>query len=405
MKEPALMIRSALRRLPVAASFAAALIAVSLFHVREARSQIWDVQWKPGEPRIMPIVLLRPNFIFTDQRRFTVTDSTGKQIVIDTSKMDPSMFGHREGFVLENVELGLRGRFDPWGLYYQAKVELVPREKDGNRSSDYLKDAYFGWNRYPFIDLSVGRMKVPFSQVNMKPTELMPLAYPPTLDVLTIKRQLGLKIVAGDPWKAFRLTLGVFNSVAIATEMIKSFDQLLYVARGDLRVDTILRLAKAHFLDFEWNIGGGMAYVEQNYDPPTTHRWIGVDTHLHLWRFTVEAEFDVKDFYTGDTTTDGKQVPDRGWGWHVDLTTHMWPGKIDLTLRYEQVDGDEAVRGATPTLSTDELAKQKREWFTAGVTAFLTPQVKIEFNYIMRRQLEGFHFNTDVFLLLAQYSM
>jgi hypothetical protein len=242
----------------------------------------------------------------------------------------------------------------------------------------------------------------------MKPTEQMNFIYPPTLDVLTQKRQLGIKVSGGDPWEIFKLTGGIYNSVALATEQMKSLDQLLYVVRGDFRIDNILKAAKVEqpkWLGFKWNIGVDFMYTDKNYDPPTTNRWIGFDTHLDIWRFTFEAEYVLKDFYTGDIKPDGSQTPDRGWGWHADLVVHIFPGKWDIMGRWEIVDGDEEVRGAGTVLSIDELSKQKHQWMTLGTIVYFTPQTSFYFNYIQRRQLEGYRFNTDEFVAMFQYSM
>jgi len=365
--------------------------------------------WEEGpmftDDRLQPILLFRTLFVYTQEDTRTVAGPGGQPLVLDTTKMDASQFGHRDGFVLDSVEVGLKGRFEETGIYYQGKFELVPREADGNRSSDYLKDAYAGWNKFKWLDVAAGRMKIPFSQATLKSTADQELVYAPTLTTLTPKRQLGVRVSGGDPGRIVRLSGGVFDSVALATEQLNSTDQLLYVARLDLRVDNALRALNLHFLDFEWNLAADVAWVKQNYDPPTEHRWVGFDSRLHLWRFTLEGELVLKDFYAGDLLPDGTMKADRGWGWHVDLTGHAWPKVLDVTARLEEMDGDTVVRGAGATLSIDELAKQKKHWFTVGVIWYVTERARLDFNYVQRRELEGYSFDNDVFLGMFQYSM
>jgi len=186
------------------------------------------------DERVHPIALVRTIFVSTFEDRFSATSESGAPLELDSARMDPSPFGHREGFVLDNVELGIGGAFSEAKVTYKLKFELVPREKDGNRSSDYLKDAYVGWTPWRWLDLRVGRMKLPYSQVNMKSTEHEVLIYKPTINVLSQKRQLGGTLGFTDPWGFAQLRGGVFNSVKQAVEQMSHPDQLLYAGRRDL---------------------------------------------------------------------------------------------------------------------------------------------------------------------------
>ena len=356
------------------------------------------------EGRLRPILLFRGLLVQTFEDSYAVPQGAGKpDLVLDSSKMDPSQFGHRRGFVLDSVEVGMQGRFDS-GWYYLAKAELIPREKDGNRSSDYLKDAYFGWNQYPWLDVRVGRMKVPFSQENQKPTAKQALIHSPVMDVLTSKRQVGLMVAGGDPWEVARLSAGVFNSTGLAVEQMNSFSQLLYVARLDLRIHNLLKALNVDAGDFEFNLGADVAWVKQNYDPPTEHRWWGVDAHVHYWRFTVEAELVMKDFFD-PASAGGVRQADRGWGWYTDLTFQAWPGILDATVRIEEMDGDRVVRGTGSSLSIDEMSAQKKRWITGGVSLYLSRQARFDIDYVHRTALEGYSFHNDVLMGMFQFDL
>ena len=353
--------------------------------------------------RYEPTVMVRTLFASTMEDRYVKILDDGKELLLDSTKMDPSEFGHREGFILENVELGAKGRFNDSGFYYGVKFELVPREKDGNRSSDYLKDAYVGWNKYSVFDVRVGRMKIPFSQVNMKSTGKQPLNYKPTIDILSPKRQLGVMMSFADPWHIAKLSGGVYNSVKQVTEQLSSTDQLLYVARLELSLGRLLNTLNTGIGDLDIRFGGNIAYTKMNFDPETEHQYMGFDAHLHYWIFTVEAEYLIKSFYRDPV--DGLSVADRGTGWHVDLTVHAWPGIIDVTGRFEETDPDELVHGANSTLSIDEMSKQKKRWITAGVTIHLTDIVRMDINYVNRQEREGYSFDNDVILGMVQIDL
>jgi len=353
--------------------------------------------------RYEPVVMVRTIFATTMEDRYTRILDDGKELVLDSTKMDPSLFGHREGFILENVELGAKGRFNDSGFYYGVKFELVPREKDGNRSSDYLKDAYVGWNKYSVFDVRIGRMKIPFSQVNMKSTGKMPLIYKPTINTLSPKRQLGGMVTFADPWQVAKLSGGVYNSVKQVTEQLGSTDQLLYVGRLELSLGNLLGALDASVGDLEVRIGGNVAYTKMNFDPETEHQYMGFDAHFHYWIFTLEAEYLIKNFYRDPI--DGVSAADQGTGWHVDVTIHAWPGVIDLTGRIEETDPDELVHGANSTLSISELAKQKKRWFSAGVTLHFTDYARLDINYVNRQELEGYSFDNDVVLGMLQLDL
>jgi hypothetical protein len=362
--------------------------------------------------RFEPLGLIRSVYVHTFEDSYLFCPNPGSdgscqgtEVQLDSSKMDPSPFGHRQGFVLDNVETGFEGRFNDSGLYYRIKFELVPREKDGNRSSDYLKDAYFGWNQFTVVDVRMGRMKIPFGQANLKDTSEWAFVYNPTLDVLVPKRMLGAMVSVGDPWGIVKIRGGVFNSVKEANEQLLTRDSLMTVGRVEFIASQLLNRLGLRLWDLDWRFGASTAQVSQYFDPTTEHRWYGIDTRLHLALVTLEAEYAVKDFYleTGaGTALDSR----RGAGFSVDAVLHVWPGVVDLALRYEEMDGDdELVHGYGTYLPTDELVPQSKRWISAGVKVHLSNQILMNVNYVNRKQREGYSFDNDVILVMFQYAM
>jgi len=356
-----------------------------------------------------PTAMVRVIFVTTHEDTIQVEQDDGSSLDLSSSSMDPSYFGHREGFVLENVEFGGGGRFNHPGIYYKVKFELVPREKDGNSSNDYLKDAYFGFDKFTVFDVRAGRQRVPFSAANMHSTGKQPLVYKPTLDVLFPKRQVGVAGFFSDPYHVIVVRAGVFNSAKQAVEQLQTMDQLLFAARAEFALQNLLSATGNNPLDtaiqpFRFQIGGGIANVKENFDPQTKHRWIGVDLALDLWLFSVRGELMFKDFYRS-ALPDGSQASDRGWGWYTDLTIHAWPGFLDVTGRIEQMDGDDVERGYSTTLSIDELSKQKKLWVTGGISFHPVEHARVDVNYVHRKELEGFSFKNDVFMVHFQLAL
>ncbi len=362
------------------------------------------------DPRFEPQLLVRALYITTEQERFQYLDEFGEEVDLNSMSMDPSIFGHREGFVIENAEFGLKGRFNGSGLYYGGKFEMVPREKDGNRSSDYLKDAYLGWDRFNFFDVEIGRMKIPLSQVNNRSTSKMAMIYAPTLNTLTPKRQLGAKMGLGDPWQVLRLEGGFYNSASQAIEQLARSDQLMKVGRAELRIHKVVEafgVAPDDMLDFRLQLGINVAGTDEMYDPPTKHRWVGYDAHLHLWVFTVEGEIVDKNYFIENIDENGETVllAEYGWGWHLDVIAAVWPEVVELAFRVEEMDGDKQERGLNTSLTISELKLQRKQWITAGINFYPFERVKLSFNYLHRRELEGYTFDNDAWMWLAQFDL
>lgn len=342
-----------------------------------------------ADPTFEPVALLRTSLIHTDSAVSTL-QLGAKSVVLDTAKADPSPFGFRRGFVLENGQFGFKGTFADSGLYYGVRVEMVPREKDGNRSADYLRDAFAGWRGLDLLDVKLGWQKVAFSQANLKSTQDMALPYAPVFDLLSPQRLLGVTVAGHDPDERVRLTLGAYNSVKQAVEQMRDYDQLLGSARLEVNIDKFL----GKDAGFQWRIAANGMYVKQYFDPRAEHRWMGADTRA-TWRFLqAEAEAVVLDYYT-EAGSDGTQKAQRGWGWHADLTGQLWSDVLSLTGRIESMDGDDLVRGTSTQLTIEELSRQKKRWVTVGLGWKPGPQARCVLAYIHRTELEGLSLAND----------
>ncbi len=246
-------------------------------------------------------------------------------------------------------------------------------------------------------------MKVPFSIANMKSTEKNNLIYAPVLDVLTPKRQIGYRLSIQDPYQILRFTYGIFTSISFASELIKKSDQILHIYRFDINGYNLLRHFNITYRDLYLNIGLNAATTMESYDTQTENLYLGSDLSFHLYLFTIEAEYLIRNFYQ-PPLPDGTMKSDKGWGWHIDLIVHIWPNIIDLIARVEEMDGDKAERGLSSDLSIGETSKQKKHWTTFGITTHFSNQVKLQFNYIQRGELEGYRFNNNVLMGLVQFS-
>lgn len=347
-------------------------------------------------PYFEPVLLTRLLYVTT--REDAWVDNTGR--TRSSTELRRTFLGHREGFVLENVEMGFRGRINDIGLHYGVVIEWVPREKDGTKSeSDFLKEVWVGWNYFSVADLQAGRIKLPISRANLLSTATMPLVYKPLLDTLLPKRLIGASLALTDPWKVVRLQGGVFNTSKEAHEQLADPKYLMYAARLELNVDRLLDaigVATGDFFDL--SLGGSYAWTEENYDPRTELRYTGFDARLKLYIFEATGELLLKDYY-GEGTQAGNAY--RGIGWHFDLTTQVWPSVLDLMFRIEEADNNTEMKVDFAEIASMAV-DQKKRWLTFGVKMHLARQVDIAFNYVLRQEREGRTFDNDMFLSMLQ---
>ncbi len=346
-----------------------------------------------------PIFLGRMNYVTTMEETFTTADGKKRS----STELRRTYLGHREGFVLENLEAGFKGRHNETGLYYGVKLEFVPREKDGTKSeSDYLKEAWMGWNYYAIIDVKTGRIKLPISRALLKSTHEATLVYSPLLDTLLPKRLLGVSVSLSDPWKIAVLTGGVFNTVKEPYEMMPDAKHLMYAGRLELNADKALDLAGINTGSFfNLSLAGSLAYSEESWDPRSKLRFIGADARLDLNIFTVEGEVLFKDYYGEGTASN---IAMRGFGWYVDFCARLWPSVLDFTFRFEEADNDEDLEVGFAT-DAGVAVNQKKRWLTFGLMLHVTKNLDFEANYINRREAEGVSFKNDVFMTLLQFNI
>ncbi len=338
------------------------------------------------DARIEPTALLRTSIVASSHGPVVVNGA-----MQDSNAIDPSQFGYRQGFVLENAQFGLHGRFAESGLHYAIQMEMVPRDKAGNRTADYVRDAYVGWNRFNFLDVKLGYQKVPFSQANLKATADMLLPYAPTFDTFTPLRQLGLTLAMQDPGQHVKLTLGAFDSTKQASEQMQDPKQLMMVGRAELNVDKFVNLGS----DTRWRIAANGAYTQQYFDDNQQRLWFGADTRVRFHFLELEAEFVEVQFALAKLA-DGSQPVHAGLGWHVDLTGWVLADKLSVTGRFEQMDGDtdpKAIDGTS--LLADTIVRQKKQWITVGVGYTLMPGARCVAAYMHRTELEGLTLDND----------
>jgi len=350
------------------------------------------------DPLFEPIFMLRLNYVTTQNDKYT--DAMGKEH--EVKDLLRTFYGYRESLILENVELGFKGRFNELGFYYGGKLELVPREKDGTKSeNDFLKEAWVGWNYYSVVDVQIGRIKIPFSQANLKSTHDMTLIYSPILDSLLPKRLLGGQITLSDPWQIARLSGGVFSTAKEPYEQMESSDNLLYSARLEFRLNRVFEAAKLFSTEyFNLTLGGSYAYTKQNADTALSEtRYIGFDGRLDAFIFTFEGELALKDYYGSGMES---HLAKRGMGWHFDTVVHAWPKVLDLSFRIEEADND---RDLEVEFADDAglAINQKKRWFTYGLMLHVARQLDVEFNYVDRREMEGKELDNNMAMVLLQF--
>jgi hypothetical protein len=337
-----------------------------------------------SDPRAEPEMLVRGTFIATNSGRVTTADGT----VYDSSQIPSSQFGYRQGFVLENAQFGLHGRFADSGFHYDVKLELVPRDKTGvPQQGNNLRDAWVGWHKYDWLDVRFGWQKVPFSQVNLKSTADMLLPYTPTFDTFTPLRQMGLTVIVQDVRQRVKVLLGIYNSNKTVSDQLTDWQQLLSVARAEVDVGRFMGNP-----GFRWRVAVNGAYTPKLYDDHEARMWLGADTHLR-WRF-IELEAETVLMQFKQQALDKSETVHTGLGWHADLTGWLLEDTLTVTGRVEQTDGDTSVEDGQ-SLVPDTLLRQSRRWLTLGVGYSMSAQTRCVLAATKRQALEGLNLVND----------
>lgn len=352
------------------------------------------------DPLFEPVFLMRFSFVNSQAYSFK-DDSTG--IEGTSEDLARTFLGYRKGFVMENFEVGFKGRHNETGVYYAGKLELVPREKDGTKEDNYLKEVYVGWNYYSVADFQAGLIKIPLGQQLLKSSTEMPLIYSPLINTFLPKRLLGTKATFNDPYKIVSFTAGVFNSAKQSYDQMTDTKYLMYALRGEFSVSnlfTSLNMGRDRL--FKLKLGASYAYTEENFENPATEMsYMGFDGHLDVYIFTFEAEYMVRNFFT-ENITPRKSL--QSVGWYFDATVHVWADVLDLTLRVENADGntDSEIYYAT---GVSEAVNQEKQWYTVGMMFHLTHQLDMELNYIHRDEAEGISIDNNVFITTLQFNL
>jgi hypothetical protein len=288
------------------------------------------------------------------------------------------------GFRIRRARFGLAGELVRDVGYYLA-VDLkdtVVAALGGDRGSEIL-DAKIVWHRFPWLRVSAGLTKVPFSAFSlMSSSRMMMIERPLLASWLTPEYRAGMNVEG--TWRGLQYAAGIFNGSEGAT----SGNRLAGVA-GSFRLQYTIFDQPPSFVPRGFNLTVGGAYMIDDQPSVLIHRVAGGLT-LRIPRATLMGELiwlKSKPHDAPATEADSGEV--RRWGTAGELGVFLLPGRfqelLQAAFRYEYFkDSDLATFG-------------KQQLFTAGLNAyFYQHNLKLQVNYIRRHELSGPQVPNDI---------
>jgi hypothetical protein len=286
-----------------------------------------------------------------------------------------------EGFRIRRARFGLGGTImHDFGYYLAVDLkDTIVGALGGDRGSEIL-DAKIQWTRFPYLHVSAGMTKAPFSTFALQSSSRLTMIERPLMtSFLAPDRRVGLDIEG--KWRFFRWAAGLYNG----SEGVTSGNKLAGVA-AVVRLEYSIFDRPEGFAPGPFNLTLGGAYNVDDTPSVLLHRVAG-SLAASYWRLRLLGEF----IWQSSTPRDAPGgTPEAGavrrWGTAVELSGFVWRELFQLAVRYEYLKDNE---------SLDTFGKQ--QLISAGVNLYLyRDHVKLQVNYIRRDELEGPEVSNDI---------
>ena len=297
------------------------------------------------------------------------------------SLMDPM---DTEGFRVRRARLAFGGTiYRHWEFY--LGVDLMDTVGaamgwGGNHGSEIL-DAYIAWTRFPFLRISAGVDKVPFSAFALASSSKMEfMERPMTVRLIGPDRRVGIT-VEGDIWR-FSYAAGVYNGSSGVT----TGNQLAGISTAAHLAFHVLG-KPTEFVPRTPRLSVGGSYMFDDTSTSYVHRG-AANLDLRLYRVRLAGEFIYEsvalDMQPGSTT--GDSGDSSRYGAAGQLSVFVWRDLLQLAFRYEYFNDNVALS----SYGTQQL-------FTGGLNFYLLQhKLKLMLNYIRRHEMDGTTWDNDI---------
>jgi hypothetical protein len=250
----------------------------------------------------------------------------------------------KRGFRIRQARIQLKGDILK-NIDYKIQIDAT--------QSPILLDAEVGINLSPYVNLSFGQFKVPFSIENLiSGSELDTINRSNTVNNLCPARDIGTQgrdigFTISGKYSIFEYTLGVFNGSG--KNKTDTNDQLDVAGRMVLTLFHSFSIGLSHY-NGRYNPESGLPIFEN-------HR-TGVDILFLPGRFSLKGEY----IFTSDDRAER-------YGWYLQGGYYLIPQTLEAIIKHDHFDGNRTAQG-------DQIVVT-----TLGINYFFSRKTKIQINY------------------------
>jgi Phosphate-selective porin O and P len=280
-----------------------------------------------------------------------------------------------EGFRVRRARFGFGGSLlKDWSYYLAVDLKDAVVAARGGDSGNEILDAKISWQRFPFLWVSAGVDKVPFSSFALQSSSRLALIERPLM-VRHIGPDRRVGISAGGEFMGLQYAAGIFNG----SEGVTSGNRMAGVA-GAVHLQYHILGKPAGFVPDRLRIAVGGGYMYDDGPSVQDHRVSGhlaveaFRTRLHgelLW-----MQSDPKGTPAASNTLAGEA---RRWGVAGEVNAFVFRDLLQLAVRYEYFQDVKVLT----TFGNQQL-------ISAGLNLYLYQHnLKLQANYIHRDEREG----------------
>jgi phosphate-selective porin len=250
----------------------------------------------------------------------------------------------KKGFRIRQARVQIKGDILK-NIDYKIQIDAT--------QSPVLLDAKVGVNLSPYVSLSFGQFKVPFSLENLVPgSELDTINRSNTVDNLCPARDIGTQgrdigFTVSGKYSIFEYTLGAFNGSGKNKK--DTNDRLDIAGRLVLTPFRSLSIGLSHY--------NGRYNAEVGIPSGENHR-TGVDILFLPGRFSVKGEY----IFASDDQVER-------YGWYIQGGYYLIPKTLEAIVKHDCFDGYRTAQGNRIVVTT------------FGINYFFSRITKIQVNY------------------------
>jgi phosphate-selective porin len=287
-----------------------------------------------------------------------------------------------EGFRVRRARFGFGGNLlKDWSYYLAVDLKDAVVAARGGDSGNEILDAKITWHHFPFLWISAGVDKVPFSSFALQSSSRLALIERPLMvRLISPDRRVGIS--AGGDFMGLQYAAGIFNG----SEGVTSGNRMAGVA-GAVHLQYHVLGKPAGFVPDRLRIALGGGYMYDDTPGTRDHR---VSGHLVVEALRMRLHGELLWMQSdpkSDTAASDTLAGEAGrWGVAGELNVFVFRELLQVAVRYEYFQDVEVLT----TFGNQQL-------ISAGLNLYLYQHnLKLQANYINRDEREGPVMENDI---------